>query len=108
MTNQNYAGAATALRTVADAKPDFAEAKFYLGISLLLSNNRIEGIQELRTLTTVGDNPYLERARFYLAKGLIAEHDTHRAQEQLEQVIAQHGYFEKQAAVLLSQIRPAS
>ena len=63
-TQQDYADAARALRTVADSKPDLAAARFYLGISLLLSDNRIAGIQELRTLTMSGDNPYLERARF--------------------------------------------
>jgi predicted negative regulator of RcsB-dependent stress response len=104
---KDYAGAASALRAVTDAKPDFVAAKFYLGVSLLLAGDRIAGIQELRALTDAGDNPYLERARFYLAKGLIAEHDIHRAQDQLEQLIAQHGDLEKQAAALLSQIRPS-
>jgi len=102
---QDYAGAAPALRTVADAQPGFMPARFYLGVSLLLSGNRIEGIQELRALTMAGDNPYMERARFYLAKGLIAEHDITRAQQQLQDLIAQHGRLEKQATVLLSQIR---
>jgi len=104
---QDYAGAASALRPVTNAKPDFVAARFYLGISLLLGGDRISGIQELRALTETRDKSYLERARFYLAKGLIAEHDSHRAQEQLEGVIALHGDLEKQAAVLLTQIRPA-
>jgi TolA-binding protein len=104
-TQQDYADAARALRTVADSKPDLAAARFYLGISLLLSDNRIAGIQELRTLTMSGDNPYLERARFYLAKGLIAERDIPRAQQQLQDLIAQHGDLEKQATALLTQIR---
>jgi TolA-binding protein len=102
---QDYAGAASALRTVTDAQPIFVAAKFYLGISLYLSGDRIAGIQELRALTDAGEGPYLERARFYLAKGLLAEHDVKRAQQQLEDVIAQHGDLEKQATVLLGQIR---
>jgi hypothetical protein len=102
---QDYAGAASALRTITDAQPDFPAARFYLGISLLLSGDRISGIQELRGLTESGGSPYLERALFYLAKGLIAEHDLPRAQRQLEDVIARHGDLEKQASVLLGQIR---
>jgi TolA-binding protein len=78
-----------------------------LGISLLLTGDRISGIEELRGVTDSGDSAYLERARFYLAKGLIAEHDIHRAQEQLENLIAQHGDLEKQAVALLGQIRPS-
>jgi TolA-binding protein len=105
---RDYAGAALALRAVTDAQPNFVAAKFYLGVSLLLAGDRIAGIQELRALTMAGDGPYLEPARFYLAKGLIAEHDIARAQQQLEDLIAQHGDLEKQATVLLSQIRPAA
>jgi hypothetical protein len=103
--NKDYAGAASALRAISDAQPAFAPAKFYLGISLLLAGDRIAGIQELGALTTNGDSPYLERARFYLAKGLIAEHDAPRAQEQLQALIAQHGELEKQAAVLRAAMR---
>ncbi len=106
-TQQKYADAARALRAVADSKPDFAAARFYLGISLLLSGNRIAGIQELDGLTMAGDSPYLERSRFYLAKGLIAEHDIPRAQQQLQDLIAQHGHLEKQATALLGQLRPS-
>ena len=102
---QDYAGASSALRSVADAKPDFQAARFYLGVSLLLSGNQIAGIQELRALTMAGDSAYLERGRFYLAKALIAEHDMARAREQLQALIAQHGGLEKQAAALLAQLR---
>jgi hypothetical protein len=102
---QDYAGAASALRAVSDAEPDFVPARFYLGVSQLLAGDRIAGIQELQALTMAGDSPYQERARFYLAKGLLAEHDIARAQQQLEDLIAQHGNLEKQATVLLGQIR---
>jgi TolA-binding protein len=103
---QDYAGAAAALRTVTDAHPDFVAGRFYLGVSLLLAGDRIAGIQELRALTTAGNGPYRERARFYLAKGLLAEHDGVRAQQQLMDLIAQHGTLEKEASALLEQMRP--
>lgn len=104
---QDYPDAASALHAITQANPEFVPAKFYLGISLLLSDSRIAGIQELRDLTAA-DTPYLERARFYLAKGLIAEHDTRRAEEELEGLIAQHGPLEKDATALLAKIRPSS
>jgi len=96
----DYSGAIPKLRAI-----NSAEARFYLGICLLLTNQRISGIEELRSVTQSGDGPYLERARFYLAKGLIAEHDAKRAQEQLEKVATGHGDLEKEARILLSQIR---
>jgi TolA-binding protein len=108
---QDYPDAASALHAVTQANPQFVPAEFYLGVSLLLSGSRISGIQELRDLTatgTPGAAAYQERARFYLAKGLIAEHDARRAQEQLQSVIALHGPLEKSAAALLARIQPAS
>jgi thioredoxin-like negative regulator of GroEL len=104
---EDYAAAASALRVVSDAHPEFAAAKFYLGISLLIAGNRISGIQELRALTEAGDSSYVEPARFYLAKALIGEHDLQRAQEQLRSVIEKHGGLQKQAAALLAQIEPS-
>jgi TolA-binding protein len=101
----DYSGAASALRAIADAQRGLGDARFYLGVSLLLAGDRIGGIQELRALTDAGDSPYLERGRFYLAKGMLAEHDAKRAQEQLENLIEQHGNLEKQATALLEQIR---
>jgi hypothetical protein len=106
-TNQDFTGAIPALRAVVNTAPGFIPARFYLGICLLLTRDRISGIQELRAVTEAGETPYLERARFYLAKGLIAEHDIPRAQTQLESLIALHGDLEKEAAALLAQIRPA-
>ncbi|HEX5229475.1 MAG TPA: hypothetical protein VFW44_17310 [Bryobacteraceae bacterium] len=103
--NQKYRDAAGQLRAIVQAQPNFTAAKFYLGLSLLLSDNRIAGIEELRDLTEAEDSPYTERARFYLAKALIGEHDLRRAQHELEGVISQHGPREKEAATLLSEIR---
>jgi hypothetical protein len=105
--NQDFSHAIPELRATANATPNFIAARFYLGICLLLTGDRISGIEELRSVAEAGDTAYLERARFYLAKGLIAEHDISRAQTQLERMIAHHGDLEKQAAVLLAQIRPA-
>jgi TolA-binding protein len=101
---QDYAGAARALRALGPNGAASEAARFYLGISLLLSGDRIAGIQELRALAESGDGAYLDRARFYLAKGLLAEHDLKRAEEQLEKLAAQHGELAKQAAALLAQI----
>jgi len=105
--NEDFAGAIPGLRAAASNAPSFIAARFYLGICLLLTRDRISGIQELRDVTEAGQNPYLERARFYLGKGLIAEHDIPRAQTQLESLIALHGDLEKPAAALLAQIRPS-
>jgi len=105
--NRDFVAAIPELRAAAATTPGFIAARFYLGICLLLTGDRISGIEELRAVIEAGNSPYLEQARFYLAKGLIGEHDIPRAQTQLEALIAQHGDLEKQATVLLAQIRPA-
>ena len=103
-TNEDFKGAVPKLRLASQAAPNFVAARFYLGVCLLLTGDKISGIQELRGITEAGDGPYLERSRFYLAKGLLAEHDVPRAKAELEKLIAQHGDLEKQATVLLAQI----
>ncbi len=104
---QDFAGAIPGLQAAAKASPSFIASRFYLGICWLLTGNTISGIQELRMITEAGASPYLEPAHFYLAKGLIAEHDISRARTQLESVVALHGDLEKQAEALLAEIRPA-
>lgn len=103
-TNQDFKSALPKLRVAAKLAPTLVAAQFYLGICLLLTGDRIPGIQELRGVTEAGETPYLERARFYLAKGLISEHDVSRAKIELQKLIEQHGDLEKQATVLLAQI----
>ncbi len=100
----DYAAAAMALRGLGPNDAASEATRFYLGISLLLAGDRIAGIQELRALAESDDGAYLDRARFYLAKGLLAEHDLKRAEEQLEKLAGQHGELSKQAAALLDQI----
>jgi TolA-binding protein len=102
------AGAIPELRATVEAHPDSVEARFYLGICLLLSDRRADGIEQLRSVVSAGNTPYLERARFYLAKALIGQHAISDASQQLKSVVAMHGDMEKRAHVLLSEIEPAS
>ncbi len=102
----DFAGAVREFRDAARKHPDSASLRFHLGVSLLLAGDRAEGIQELKSAVAAGDTQYMERARFYLAKGLIGNRDVAGAREQLEAVAAQHGELEPQAKALLVQIVP--
>jgi hypothetical protein len=46
--SQDFVGAIPELRAAANTAPSFIAARFYLGICLLLTGDRISGIQELR------------------------------------------------------------
>lgn len=102
----DYALAVSGLRSVTEKQPQFVEARFYLAISLLLSNDRSAGIQELQTVIAAGATPYLEPARFFLAKALLGDHNISGADQQLRIVAEMHGKLEKQAQVLHAQIVP--
>ncbi len=101
------AGAIRGFRAVVQVHPDAVEARFYLGICLLLTNDRAAGREQLLSVIDAGSTPYLERARFYLAKALIGQRDIAGASQLLKSVIAMHGEMEKQSQVLLRQIEPA-
>lgn len=104
---RDYAGAILLLRVAADAQPESAGSRFYLAICELLTNDRTSGVAELRNVIADGNTPYLERARFYLAKGLLASGDIRGADTQLRIVVEMHEALEKQAQVMLAQILPA-
>jgi hypothetical protein len=103
---RDYAGAAARLRAAVEAQPQSVEARFYLGICLLLTADRPGGIQTLKDVTAGGNTPYLESARFYLAKALLSEGNLAGADLQLRIIIEMHGKLEKQAQVLHAQIIP--
>jgi len=103
--NRDYAGAIPGLRKVVSIQPDFWEARFYFGICLLLTNHTAEGIAQLRAVTASPPSPWVEKARFYLAKALLSQSDRAGAQQQLDVVIALAGSLEPQARALLAQIQ---
>ena len=104
---RDYAGAIPGLRQILEANPDSVDAHFYLGICELLTNDPTSGIADLKNVIAAGKTPYLEKARFYLAKGLLANNDLRGANLQLRIVVEMHASFEKQAQALLAQIVPS-
>jgi predicted Zn-dependent protease len=103
--NRDYAGAIPGLRAVSSAQPDFWEARFYLGICYLLTNQAAEGIAQLRAVTASPPSSWVEKSRFYAAKALLGQGDRVGAQQQLDVVIALAGSLEPQARALLAQIQ---
>lgn len=104
-SQRDYAGAIPGLAALVETKPDFVEARFYLGICNLATGNAASGIAELRKTIAAGNTPYLEQARFYLAKGLLGSGDIAGARQQLDDTIAMHGDLALQAEALQAQIK---
>ncbi len=101
---RDLAGAIPGLRASVAAQADGPEAQFYLGICSLLIGDRAAGVYDLQSVIGAGDTPYLESARYYLAKGLLGTGDVSGTRGQLEKVIAMHGDLEKRSESLLTQI----
>jgi tetratricopeptide (TPR) repeat protein len=99
-TEGDYAAAAGELRGL-----DQAAARFYLGVCDIMIDNRDEAVSQLRSVEAMGETPYLEPARFFLAKALLANKDAAGAAQALEQTIALKGDREAEARRLLEQVR---
>jgi len=104
---RHYSGAIAGLRTTTEAQPQSVEAHFYLAICLLMTNDRSGGVQELQAVIAAGATPFLEAARFYLAKALLADRNIRGADVQLRVIVEMHGKLEKQAQTLHAQIVPS-
>jgi tetratricopeptide (TPR) repeat protein len=100
-----YAAAIPRLRAVAAAEPARADRAFFLGVSLLLVGQDPEGVEQLRKVVALGDTPFLEEARIYLARGLLRAGEVAAARAELEAVVAMQGDREPEARGLLKQIR---
>ncbi len=103
-----YAVAAEALRGLANGGPETAAARFYLGICEMMTGDANDAAEHLRATASLGETPYLEEARFFLAKALLAKQDTAGATQALEQTIALTGDRETEARRLLEQLRHAA
>ena len=104
-SNRDYAGALSRLEAAVKTHPDLLVARLYLGICRLYNGNRDGGVEALRGVVAEGNTPYVEQARFYLAKGLIGSGDAAGARHQLDELIAMHGEMAQQAEALLARIK---
>jgi tetratricopeptide (TPR) repeat protein len=100
----DYPKAIGPLRSISEKQPDFAAARYYLGICLLSVGDRPAGVDELKAVVALGQTPYLQGARFFLAKGLLGAGDIGGARREFEHVVELDGDFKPLAQVLLSEI----
>jgi len=101
----NFAAAIPGLRAALKTDPDTVDARFYLGISELLSDQTDQAAQEFRRTIALGDSPYLEGAHFYLAKAYIRKNDLAAAEGELKRTIEIKRGHGDEAEKLLQQLR---
>jgi hypothetical protein len=101
-----FARAANALRQAAALDPEDPAARFYLGVSELLSGHTDGGLRALRATVRMGETNFLDPARFYLAKGLLRAGDPAAARIQLEAVAGSRHPLRDDARQLLDKLTP--
>jgi hypothetical protein len=104
-TNRDYAASAETLRSLATGGPESAAPRFYLAIDDLVTGNPSEADAQLRAVESMGETPYLEEARFFRAKALLATRDVPDATRELEETVALKGDRETEARRILEQLR---
>ena len=83
-----FAAAIPGLLAAATADPKSPDPQFFLGICYLMDGRSEEAITHLRATIELGSTLDLEMAHFYLAKALLREKETARAEGELERAIA--------------------
>ena len=102
---EDYAHAIPGVRAAAEASPQTASFRFYLGACYLLSGQTDLAIVSFRKTVSLGDSAYSESAHFYLAKAYLGKKDVARAQDELQRTVQFHGSLEAPAAEILRQLR---
>jgi len=69
--SRNYTAAAAGLRAALAAGQDSVPTEFFLGASLLMSNDAREAAAMFGRVVERGDTPYLDEAQLYEAKALL-------------------------------------
>jgi tetratricopeptide (TPR) repeat protein len=101
----NYSGAIGPLQEAVRMDSTLQPALFYLGISLLMTDQPDEAIAQLSRLTRTEANPYLEESHWYLAKAFLKKRDLVSAQKELEAVVTLNGQHLPEARQALELIR---
>jgi hypothetical protein len=92
------------LREAARLDPKAPHVAFYLGVGELLTGNEGNAIVRLRHVIGLGETPYLEESRFYLAKAHLAARDIVAAEAELKETVALAGPRAEEARRLLARL----
>jgi tetratricopeptide (TPR) repeat protein len=92
------------LRAAAALDPEAPHLSFYLGACALLAGETDEAIATLEKTAALGDTPFLEEARFLLAKAHLRAGDRRSARQELVEVVALNGDRLNEAKALLDRL----
>ena len=100
-----YRAAIPGLEAAAQLDPEAPDIRFFLGICYLLTEQVDSAVDQFSKTVALGETPYLEAARFYLAKAYLKQGDVEKARLELQRVVGLEGDREEEARELIDQIR---
>jgi hypothetical protein len=103
--DRDYAGAAALLRGHVERQPEAVEARFYLGVSELLSGQAAAAEKDLARAAATTDEAVAAPARLYLAKARLAQGDAAGARSVLQALAGARGAQAAEAQRLLDGLR---
>jgi hypothetical protein len=101
---RDYAGTIPGLYAASQLNSKAPDISFFLGICYLLTDQTDSAIAQLGRTAALGDSPYSEETRFYLAKAYVRKADFVAARTELKRVILLRGEREREARELLHQL----
>lgn len=104
----NYGTAVPILREAAGLEPARPDIAFFLGASELLSGKTDGAITAFERTIAMGDTPFMEEARLYLAKAYLKRGDVERARAELETLKSLRGEWASEADAILTQLAGAN
>jgi len=102
--DRDYAGAAAALRALVERAGAGLEARFYLGVSELLSGQAPAAEKDLAVAAAAADDAVAGPARLYLARAHLARGDAAGAREVLRRLAASASGQAAAARALLAEL----
>jgi TolA-binding protein len=96
----SYAGASDGFYKASAIDPSAPAPHFYLGVCYLLTNDVGASITELHLTAMLGGKTYEERAHYYLAQAFWRQHESKRAEQELDTIIVAGGSMKKDAEIL--------
>lgn len=100
----DYRAAAAELEAAATIAPDAPHIRFFLGICRLMLGNDDAAIAQFQATIAIGDSPYLEEARLYLAKAYLRRKQLGAAEMQLKKLTELRGPHSNEAGRLLTKM----
>ena len=103
--DKNYADALEVFKSIIEDDTENSVARFYAGQSYQNLDKNISAIKEYKTVVDHNENLFVEQAEWYMSLCFIIEGDKQLASAQLNSIVANNGYYKKDAKALLRKLK---